>query len=285
MQSTQMWRYLKKVNILLFENPLLVYLQSGFYKMFDKYILDIKIYAGGFGMYKIGICSDKKKTCANIEEYILQYCKKTGRAVETFVWYNGESFCKDINKIACIDLIFLDIELTDINGIEIGNYIREVQKDTKISIIFISFQTDYAMKLFRIHPFDFLIKPINYEKISIVLRDFFKISDSESLFFEYKLKSNIIKTPYNDILYFSSRDKQIEITLSNGEKKIFYGRLKEIEKKLPDDFICIHQSFIINQRFLKKYAYNNVIMTDENQFNISKRYRKIVHESIMNKKF
>ena len=69
----------------------------------------------------------------------------------------GKELCRFIESEHSFDIIFLDIELGDINGVEVGKFIREKQKDQVVQIVYISAQTKYyCMELFD-------IRPMNYE--------------------------------------------------------------------------------------------------------------------------
>ena len=70
-------------------------------------------------MYRIAICDDEKSTCAEIESYILMYSKLRFIRNEIEVFYSGEAFCEYVKQGNFFDLLFLDIELPAINGIEV----------------------------------------------------------------------------------------------------------------------------------------------------------------------
>jgi DNA-binding LytR/AlgR family response regulator len=74
-------------------------------------------------------------------------------------------------------------------------------------------------------------------------------------------------------------DKKIIIVKTDGEEE-FYGKLKSIVDKLPDNFIMIHQSYIINQTYVSEYCYETVKMVNGKNLNISKPYRKETRSKI-----
>lgn len=229
-------------------------------------------------MYNIGICDDDKSTCNNLERIIIEYSAEKHIEVETFVWFSGEAMCRDLSIID-LDLIFLDIEMKQLSGIQVGEIIRNNLSDFKTSIIFISSKTSYSMCLFKIHPLDFLIKPLHNVKVYSVLDEYIKIYKQNNNFFEYKIGGIFYKIPYNEIVFFKSENKKINIILLKDEKK-FYGKLKDIKKQLPDKFVVIHQSYIINQDYISECSYELVKMIDGSYLNISIPYRKQVREQI-----
>ena len=75
-------------------------------------------------MYNIGICDDGENVCTSIENMLLQYAQEKNIQVDTYIWYTGESLRNYLASGGYLDLLFLDIELFKMTGIEVGTYIR-----------------------------------------------------------------------------------------------------------------------------------------------------------------
>ncbi len=75
-------------------------------------------------MYYIGICDDGENICAAIEDMLMQYAQEKNVQVDTNVWYTGESLRDYLAYGNHLDILFLDIELFKMTGIEVGSYIR-----------------------------------------------------------------------------------------------------------------------------------------------------------------
>ena len=231
-------------------------------------------------MYKIGICDDDKILCSVLEEQIYELSKRIEIKVEVEVWYSGESIQNDLKKGIELDLLFLDIELVQKNGIAVGNFIRNEMENMQTHIVYISSKESYAMQLFKVQPFDFLIKPVSNENIREVLIRSVKQKSRADAYFEYQKGNSIFRVPVRNIAYFMSMDKKIIIVKKDGKEE-FYGKLKNIAKTLPADFLMIHQSYIINQAYVSEYSYEMVKMADGENLNISKPYRKETRSKII----
>ena len=120
-------------------------------------------------MYRIGICDDDKILCSALEEQIYELSKELAIKIEIDVWYSGESIENDLKKGIELDLLFLDIELVQNNGIAVGNFIRNELEDMQTHIVYISSKESYAMQLFKVQPLDFLIKPVPVEQIKEIV--------------------------------------------------------------------------------------------------------------------
>ncbi len=116
-------------------------------------------------MFRVAICDDEKTICSQIEKVILDYQKDCAEEIDVLTFSSGEELHKIIKDGQAFDLIFLDIELDKLNGIEVGKIIREELNDNITQIVYISANKDYAMELFENRPLNFLVKPICCEKI------------------------------------------------------------------------------------------------------------------------
>lgn len=230
-------------------------------------------------MYNVGICDDDKIFCAGLEEMVYSAAGVLHQKIETEVWYSGESLMRDLETVPCPDILFLDIELYEKSGIDVGKFIRTDREDYLTHIVYVSSREEYAMQLFRLQPLDFLIKPISKERVREVLERSLRQRTQGRALFEYQKGGRFFQVPCSDILYFMSSDKKINIVTREGCHD-FYGKLKDIVEKLPACFVMIHQSYVINTDHAAEYTYEAVTMQDGSVLGISKPYRKAVRGRI-----
>ena len=133
-------------------------------------------------MYRIGICDDEIEFCTEIEGFVQEYAEKEEITVETEIFTSGEVLFETINNGNTFELLFLDIELGGINGVEVGHRLREKVENEAMQIVYVSSKESYAMQLFQIRPFDFLTKPVNMEKISKVMSEYKRLFIDRNLF-------------------------------------------------------------------------------------------------------
>lgn len=232
-------------------------------------------------MYNIGICDDGNATCTSIENMILRYAGEKGIKAEISVWYTGEELCRYLQNYSHPDILFLDIELLELTGIEVGSFIRNELNDREMQIIYISGKSSYAQQLFKTQPMDFLVKPITQTQIDEAMETAVKILGKSTKRFRYQNGKEYHYVPMGEILYFSSQGRKIIIHTDHGEKE-FYGKLKDLMKSLPDEFLSIHQSYAVNTMHIVKYTYEAVELTDKTELAVSKAHRKKVRESLLN---
>ena len=231
-------------------------------------------------MIKIGICDDGKNVCAEIENTILSYAKAKNIQIEILAWYSGESFCEYLKQGKEVDILFLDIEMFELSGLEVGSYIRKTLDNREMQIVYIFSHTSYAQQLFKTQPLDFLEKPVMEADIIEVLELGMKILRRRSEKFKFQCGKELYQIAYGEIIFFFSSGRKINIVTTKGEYT-FYGKLKEIQRELPPEFLVIHQSYIVNKEHISRYAYEYVETDNNMKLTISQKYRKQVRESLL----
>lgn len=231
-------------------------------------------------MYNIGICDDEKDTCELLADMINEYDRRNRIGMEVLIWTTGEALYHDLKKNQSVDLLFLDIELVSTDGIQIGRAIRHELENQDIHIAYISSKTSYALELFKIHPLDFLIKPISAQDLYDTLDEALRLYNRNNTVFAYKADGYNCKLPYRDIVYFYSDNKKINMVTADSTIQ-FTGKIKDLVGLLPGNFIQIHQSYVINMDHLNECSYELVRMNGGVRLNISQPYRKQVRKQIM----
>lgn len=104
------------------------------------------------------------------------------------MFFDGDTLTEYLKKEKAPDILFLDIELPGMNGVEVGKYIRDILRNTDMFMIYISSKKEYALELFQNQPFDFLIKPIKKERLYHVMEKIFSIIGKMSAILSIKIK-------------------------------------------------------------------------------------------------
>ncbi|MGB5823718.1 MAG: LytTR family DNA-binding domain-containing protein [Proteocatella sp.] len=235
-------------------------------------------------MIRIGICDDEKIICNEIESMLLDYEKETDNSINIDVFYSGEGICDCIKKGMVFDIIFLDIELEKMNGVQVGNIIRREIKNEITQIVYFSWKHEYAMELFQNRPFDFIIKPVSQEKISSIMNKYIKLHIDNKIFFEFDFRKSKYRLRFGEIIYFESHNRKIKIKGTFGENE-YYEKLTNVMEMLPDkDFIQIHKSIIVNYLYVAKYSYEEVALSNGEILPISQKFRSEVRAKLLKRK-
>lgn len=175
--------------------------------------------------------------------------------------------------------------MKNLDGIQIARAIRKEDKYT--IIIYISSHEEYLIQLFEVEPFRFIKKPIDYNIFDKYFMDAYERIANEDIYFQYKFNRNNVKIPYKDIMYFESHGRCVSIIQQNGTEDKFNSKLSLIEKIVENSnqsFLRIHQSYLVNFRFVKKISFSKIELFDgktlyiseERQKSIRNKYSKIL---------
>lgn len=224
-------------------------------------------------MLRIAIVDDENNICSYVEKCLFDLSKENSISIEVEVFYSGEELIKMIEE-NFYDVIFLDIKMQYLSGIDVSRLIRETMGNEATQIVYISGNTQYAIDVFEYDPFHFLPKPLNKEKIE---KAFFKLMRKLNLkaeAFTYKIGHDTFKVPVKEILYFESCKREI-IIYHGGKKDKFYGSLDNIYLQLSKyDFLLIHKSYLINPIHVRKCTYESVEMSNHVILPIAQSKRK-----------
>lgn len=224
-------------------------------------------------MIKIAICDDDERVCSHLEEMVYQYAQLNKYEIELDIFMTAKELSKKINETEGFDIIFLDIEVGDESGIDIGKSLREDKGDEITKIIFISNMDSYAMELFRIRPLDFLKKPLKMEDITYNLDKAIGLLQDQNQLFFYKVRHKIYKIQMDKIIYFESVNRVVVAYTTEGKIE-FYDKLAAVEQRLDRKYFWrIHQSYIIHSLHSANFDHKEVSMTNKVTLPISQSYR------------
>lgn len=231
-------------------------------------------------MYRVAICDDESDVCTALAE-ILNHASGLPE-LEITTYHEGELLCETVQRGMPFDLYILDIELPCINGVEVGQKLRNELGQEYAQLLYISGKERYAMQLFDLRPLNFLTKPLSEEKVVNCVKLAVSLTERVAPFFEFRHKRQLFRVPYREIRCYESRNKHIVIHTVNDDL-VMVGRLGDIKQswELPENFIQVHQSFLVNYEYVQRFGYQQMLLDNGTVIPISLPYRKKVQEQIM----
>lgn len=160
-------------------------------------------------MIQVAICDDESLVAHQLESIIWDTCNSAGIKVDTEVYNSGFALEKGILTGQKFDLIYLDIQMKNGDGISTARNIRKM--DENVIIIFVSSYDKYMMELFRLDVFAFIKKPIEQDSFSKTFLEANRKICSKNFFYAFKYRNQEYKIPCKDILYYESRGRQIPV--------------------------------------------------------------------------
>ena len=213
-------------------------------------------------MLKIAICDDDLGFTGSLENLVLEESQSMGIRVNTDVFSDGKTLLKSIQSGEGYGLIFIDIEMEQVDGISAARKIRET--DHSVLFIYISGYDKYLKELFEVEPFRFLSKPLDKEKFRRYFKEACHRIGETEVFYQFKFNKKIQKVPLKDVVYFESRNRVVYIFFQDRSTAYFYGQLNNVEKELANSrkyFLRIHQSFLVNYDYITKMNFFNITIS------------------------
>ena len=183
-------------------------------------------------------------------------------------------------KIEPVDLLFLDIQMPDLSGIEFS---RMLPKNTKV--IFTTAFNQYAIEGFKVDALDYLLKPFDYAEFltaankantwfALITRKEQAIITEEKEFLFVKSEYKQLRIKLADVLYFEGLKDYIKIWLKDNPKPILtLMSLKLLEEELPETkFMRVHRSFIISLKNIEEIERSQIIINNQ-RITVSEQYK------------
>lgn len=240
-------------------------------------------------MIKVAICDDENMIASQIDNMILTICQKENISVDTDVFYGGSSLEKEMLSGTKYDLIYLDIQMKDGDGITIAKNIRKM--DENVLLIYVSGYDRYLMDLFRLDVLTFIKKPIDTELFANTFLDAHRKIGNNRFYFVYRYKNIEYKIPCIDILYFESKGRKVILYGKSGSIGLFNGKLSDVEIQVTNGkipYLRIHQSFLVNYHHIKSRSRTEVTLTtgtklpisEDRQKTFGEQYNKIIGDEV-----
>lgn len=220
-------------------------------------------------MIRVAVCDDEKCMAGKIRKMAEDFFGKKNVRYSVVEYSSGEELLKNNEGI---DILFLDIGMQGMDGIETARRLRA--QGFNGFLVFITVLKEMVFQSFEVQPFDYLVKPVQEEyfkktmgRLFCAMQGWFQL-EKASLLVRKGCESNIIS--FQDIIYCEVIDRKVYLYLVSGEAISYYERIENLEKKLDGRFFKCHRSYLINLNHLKSYRNNTAYMADGKEIPVSR---------------
>ena len=208
----------------------------------------------------VAICDDMNEIVLELSEYIEQYFLNHNYNLTLFKFNSGEEL---LNSEENYDLIFLDVEIGEENGIEVGKILKE--KNPNAIIFIVTAYNKYLDDAFDLQVFRFFNKPIETERLNKALDSAFELINKKIIEFVDCKTNERVKIVQNDIVLAFIDGRKIKVVSTGGENYCNL-KLREFSELLSASFFAFpHASFIVNLNYSVNYQRTELTLRNGNK--------------------
>jgi DNA-binding LytR/AlgR family response regulator len=221
---------------------------------------------------KIAICDDSPYEGNRLYEAIVSNASFSDSEIDLYT--SSAEMLKVIEKNPQYDVAFLDVDMPEINGIELGKKLKE--QNPKTDIVFVTNYPQYAIDAYDCEAFHYLLKPLDIQKANDVLQRLLVRYRERHKYYSIKIKTDTIRLPITDIYIVECCQKHI-IYHTENKKYQTLGSLYDAYSILKNyGFLQVHQGYIVNMDKISYFEKYEIFLCNGKSVPISVRKRSEV---------
>ena len=229
-------------------------------------------------MYRIAVCDDNRidgqRVCQLAEQIMLE------RSIDALVslFHSPAELLQDIRtKHSLYDLFLLDILMGETNGIELAQILRDL--GSRAALVFITSSRDYAIDGYKVQARDYLLKPIEKEKLGGVFDRIMTRCDTILVEFDGVLKTLLLA----DIQYAEASGHYITLRTKRKETVRIRATLAEAQQKLgAERFARCHKGYLLNLMWVQEIGASHILLHDGTSVPLGRQYRYELQKDMVN---
>lgn len=227
-------------------------------------------------MLKVAVCDDDSYEVNRVKDFIIEYGAENSIKFNIFKYYDGEAL---LNANESFDLIFLDIEMRVLGGLETAQKIRETNMN--VPIVYVTEFPDYSIRAHKVHAFGYICKTMDREKMKnelfFVLQDFLiSRKEAEEIHIDFITTDGAVIENVNNICCFLVEGRQNVRTITVYDEYFIKDTLSNIYERLDkEQFYLTSKNSIVNLKYVRRMEKDNgIVMKDGSWVPLAQKKQK-----------
>ena len=233
---------------------------------------------------KIAICDDEMHFMDALCPLLEQWAKECGIKLTLYRFTNGDDLIA-AHQSECMDLIFLDIIMPLLSGLDVARELRNMNQN--VPIVFLTSSKEFAVDSYEVKALNYLIKPVDQTKLFLTLDDFLKTFSLPKAFFTAKTADGFCRIVIADVDYLEAQNKQVLVHFTNGRTiaiRELFSKCAEVFSP-ENGFCCCHRSYIVNLSNVERFSKTEVTTSHNAVIPISRNNYAAFKETYFNHMF
>ncbi|QIK69769.1 response regulator transcription factor [Erysipelothrix sp. HDW6C] len=232
-------------------------------------------------MINIYLCDDDQDIIDQYRYLIKRYAMSRSLDINLEVFYRGEELLFHLeDHLGSPDIIFMDIFMDDMNGIETARRLRDMGINAQI--VFLTTSSDFVFEAFDVRSFNYLIKQDTDEERfrEVLSKVITHVEKRAPDFFDCSFGAESRRIPYKDITHFEIYRRVMRVHYNGDEYFDFYETMDNLAVSLEEKgFVRVHRSFLVNLRHIVLFKNQAIRLTSEIELPLGKAYQVQVKEA------
>ena len=227
---------------------------------------------------RIAICDDSAEDAQFVKRMATRWAQDRKTELHAEIFPSAESFLFHYAEDKNFDLLFLDIEMGNMDGVALAKRIRK-DKDA-VQIVFITGFADYISQGYEVSALHYLIKPVQEEKLFGVLERAADALQKIPRFLLLPAEGEMRRVPVSGIVYAEAFAHSVELHTVQ-ETIPAKVSISELEKQLGDDFVRCHRSYLVGLKYISRLSRTEVTLDSGKTLPLSRSAAPLVHNAFI----
>ena len=228
--------------------------------------------------YKIAICDDEQTERQYLSSLVKKWALRKKHTAEVSVFKNAEAFLFRYAEEKDYDILLLDIEMGDLNGVGLAKKIRT--DNGTVQILFITAYPDFIAEGYEVSALHYLMKPVDENKLFEIL-DRAAVNLRKTERYEvFNIDGEAVRIPVDSVVSVEAFSHCVVITTTKEQYRL-NETISKMEKLLGDGFIRCHRSYLVSIKYMKKITKTDVVLDSDVKVPLARRKYDAVNKAFI----